>query len=157
MVALGRIECLERRYLRYDRIVPQLGGDLADRCLGLFLLTIVVVENGTAILRADIITLSVQRRRVVCTPEHFEDLRECDLRRIKMHLDHFGMPCCFGTDLPISGMSDRTTGISRLDLVHTFQVLINGFHAPETAPTQRSDLQTRLFNIHFLYVFCRWR
>lgn len=58
-------------------------------CKGL--LGVVVIKDHGAVLRADIITLTVECSRVVCFPEDFKQFIVADLFRIVGDLEHFRM------------------------------------------------------------------
>src|SRR5207253_10131410 len=77
MILLGRIERLERLELRDDGVVPDvLALQLGDHPLGRGLLVGRVIEDCRTILRADVPTLPVQRRRVVDREEDMQQVVE---------------------------------------------------------------------------------
>ena len=66
MVIFGDIKLVERRNFGNERVIPNLGcTDLTDDFFGNFLLLLIAIENGRAVLRADIIALAVKGGRVV--------------------------------------------------------------------------------------------
>ena len=73
MIALGRVELVEGDDLSHDRIAENVSiVDLLDVALGDTLLLLIDVEDGTAVLRADVRALAVEGGRVVGNTE--EDL-----------------------------------------------------------------------------------
>ena len=66
VVIFGNIKLVERRYFGDDWVVPNFGcTDLPDDFFGNFLLLLIALENGRAVLRAGIIALAVKGSRVV--------------------------------------------------------------------------------------------
>ncbi len=92
MVIFGGKKLLEGSDFGDDRCMKGFGCfELVLILLGQFPLLIVMVENYRAVLRADVVSLAIERGRVVCFPENLEQFRIGDLRRIVGDLDHFGV------------------------------------------------------------------
>lgn len=97
VVVFGRIERVLRNDLGDDGLIPDTG--LVERFLGflgLRQLLFGVIEDSGAILRSDVRSLPVFRRRVVILPENIEKLFVGDFCRIKNNLHNFGMPRAIG-------------------------------------------------------------
>ncbi len=76
VISLRRIERLQRHYLGHDRAGKRFGlVELRNVRLGNALLIIVAVEDGRAILRAFVRTLTIQLRRIKGYGE--EHLQNC--------------------------------------------------------------------------------
>jgi hypothetical protein len=69
-------------------------------------------EDGAAILRADVIALTVQLRRVMRGKEHVEQISIGNDRRVKADADGFGMAGCAAAHLFIGRVLDAAADIS---------------------------------------------
>ena len=72
------------------------GNDLEESscrlyCFGDVALLVVVVEDGRAVLRADVVALAVERRGVVRLPEDAEQVFERDFGRVVRDLHDLGV------------------------------------------------------------------
>ena len=96
-------------------------------------LLVVVVEDGGAVLRADVVALPVERRRVVGLPEDFQQVVECDFVGVVGDLDDLGVAGAAGADLFVGRVVDVAAAVAGDDGLHAAEALEHGFGAPEAA------------------------
>src|SRR5689334_9959853 len=99
-----------------------------------------MVEDRRAILRADIVALTIERRRVVEREEHLQNIVEGDLRRVECDLNNFGMAGVAVADLAVGRVTNRAARVARHDILDTLQIVEDRLEAPEAATTQRGNL-----------------
>src|SRR5205809_5317514 len=105
LVVLFRLVELGQRLQRsHDRFAEGLGSiELFNKTFRLPLLFVVGIENSGAILRADVIALAIERRRIMGREENGEQVLEGDLARIEFDLDDFRMSGEAAADLLVGG------------------------------------------------------
>ena len=69
-------------------------------------------------LRADVVTLSVQRRRVVDDEEDLEQFAQADARRVERDADHLGMAGVASADLLVGRRIGVAVAVAGLDRGH---------------------------------------
>ena len=72
-----------------------------------------------------------------------EQVLETDDLRIERDLHDLGVACGPGADVLVRRVGHPTTGISRLDVLDTLQVLESRFEAPEAAAGEGRDFALR--------------
>jgi hypothetical protein len=87
------------------------------RCHGGVALLRAVVEDGGAVLGADIPPLAIQGGRVVVLPEDLKELLVADPGRIIYDLDRFRVPGPTGADLVIRGAFEGPTEVEITPLI----------------------------------------
>src|SRR5438128_9128949 len=101
MIVLGRPELGRRDDLRHDRFLP-LRLPLRFGALSGLPLLLIVVEDRRTVLRSAVVSLLIQRRRVMQTEEVIEDLVVADLCRIEFDLQRFGVAGASGLHVFVS-------------------------------------------------------
>ena len=86
---------------------------------GLLFLLFIMLEDGAAVLRTYVITLSVEAGRVVCFPEHFQQLVIGDDRGIVNDLEGFRMTGGAGAYFLIGGVGHGAACIAGGGFYHT--------------------------------------
>jgi len=120
VVVLSRVERGERRDLRDNRSVPHAGrGQVADDLLGDGLLLLAVVEDGGAVLRADVRALAIQRRRVVHAEKDVQQVAERDNRGVERDVDDLGVARRAAADLTVRRVDDVAARVAGLDALDT--------------------------------------
>lgn len=97
------------------------------------LLFAVMEKNCRAILRANIVSLSILCGRVVDGEENLQQVAVADDLRIKLDLDNFRVSGSSCADLLISRIDGGSTHVARNDTIDANDILKNCFEAPETA------------------------
>src|SRR5205814_7496270 len=118
MIVLGGPELAGGDDLGHDRAVPLARArDALLHALGDLPLLVVVIEDGGAVLRADVVVLAVHRRGVVHAEKVAEQLLVAALRRIEDHLDGLGVTGVAAAHVAIGGILRAATGVAdvRLD------------------------------------------
>ena len=140
MVVLCRIEFVQRHNLRHDGFLPQASFiEFSDERFSDGSLPVVVIEDGGTVLRAHILTLPVQRRRVVDGEEDLQDFPIGNLARIEGQLDCLGVAGGIGADFlvgRIDGGAARVAGNHILNPIHLSK---DRFQAPEAAAGKGGD------------------
>ena len=92
------------------------------------------MEDGGAILRADIGTLAVQRRRVVNGEEDVEEIAIGDDARVEGDLHRFGVPRLAAAYLLVGGIRHAAADVSGNDALHASQLPVQASlqHTPST-------------------------
>ena len=110
-------------------------------CSATAALLVGVIEDGRAILRADVVALLVGRRRVVRLPEDFQQVVERDFGRVVRDLDHFGVAGAAGADFFVRRVLDVAAAVAGDDGLHAAEVLEDGLGAPEAAGAERGRFE----------------
>src|SRR5262245_6107206 len=95
-----------------------------------------MVENGGPILCSDIMTLAIERRRIVNHEEDFEQFAKAHKGWIEGNTHRLCMTGPTATDGFIGrvvGVPSRVSGLHRYD---TLDLVIHCFQAPETAASK---------------------
>src|SRR5690606_15176246 len=103
-------------------------------------LLVVVIEDHRPVLRAHVIALAVERRRVMGVPEYLEQFIVSDHGRIVGDLNNFRVACRAGAYLLIGRVFYRTAGITRLHFQDTLYVEEDGFCTPEASGPEGCQL-----------------
>ena len=114
VVFFCRVEPLERLNFCHDWLFPDTAGfDLGYCRLSTFLLFFIMVEYDRAILRADIVALTVKSGWIVNREEHLEQFVITDLLGVILNLTHLSMtrPAC--AHLLVRGILDIPARVSR--------------------------------------------
>jgi hypothetical protein len=113
MIVFRNIKLFERADFGYILPTPQSRlFRFRNRFEGDFFLPFIVIKNHGAILRADIIALSVKRRWVVRMSKHIKDFSEGNFLRVKGNLHDFGVSRCALADLLVSRIFNRAAAVS---------------------------------------------
>src|SRR5579884_576440 len=91
-----------------------------------------MIEDGRAILGANVVALTVQGSRVVCVPEDVEQSFIGDGRGVVGDLNGFGGSSFTCADHFICGIWHLRSGVSWHHRLHAFETFKNGFGTPET-------------------------
>src|SRR5439155_11013533 len=102
-----------------------------------------VIEDGRAVLRADVPTLTVQRGRVVNREEDVEQVVERYDGGVEGDLDDLGVARGAGADFLVRRVRDAPAGVARLHLLDALQILEGRLEAPEAPAGQSSDFALR--------------
>ena len=142
MVILGQVEFVEGSHLRHDRTIPDvLAIQLVDDFLRDRLLLIVMIKDRRAVLRARVVTLAVERGRVVDHEEHIQDFLEGDDLRVERYLHHLGVTGRPGAHLLVARVGHLSARITRFNRYHALQFVVHSLQAPETTTGQRCHLR----------------
>ncbi len=95
-----------------------------------------MIEDGRAILGAEIRPLAVARRRVVDAEEHVEHFAVADRGRVEGDLYDLCVSGGAGAYLLVGRVDRRAARVARFDLGHTAELLEHGFQAPEAAAAE---------------------
>src|ERR1043166_4828934 len=135
MLGLCFPEWTNRRNFSNDFARPQTGcvyiGDRIDCDALLFL---VRVEDGRAVAGADVVSLTVARRRVVDLEEKLEQLAKAYFRRIEDDFESLSVRSV----IAISGIGNVAATVSDTGGDHTGQATNQILHSPETTASQNS-------------------
>ena len=134
---LGLVKCAGPGDLGHDR-TPKLTR-LARRLHGFLrhsLIGVVMIKNRRAILRANVRTLPVERGGIVRLPEHRQHFFEGKFCRVKIHLDHLGMPRAACADLFVCGIGHLTTHVAGGHFCDALDTLVNRLHTPKTSSAE---------------------
>src|ERR1035437_1573332 len=92
MIVLRFVEHGECGDLCHDGIAVYFGpGEVCYDALGCFLLLVIAIEDGRAVLRTRIGTLAIERSRIMYSKEHFEYFIQVCFGLIVGDLHGFGM------------------------------------------------------------------
>src|SRR6267143_646272 len=134
VIGLGFVPGPGRSDFRHDRIdIELLFCHGCDHLLGNLLLLRCMVENCRAVLCAGIMTLPVERRRIVDDKQHFKQLAIAADNGIERDTDRFCVTSPAATHSFIRRMIYLTTNIAGLDRYHTLHLVIDRFEAPKAA------------------------
>src|SRR5439155_8576105 len=106
-----------------EELVP---GQAGDHLLGRGLLLRRVVEDGRAVLCADIVALTVQGGRIVDGEEDFEDVPIGGDLRIEGDPHDLGMTGSAGADLLIGRVWRLSAHVAGFDGLHAFHPVVHG-------------------------------
>src|SRR5262245_24104530 len=135
MVGFGFVKRFHRLERRYDRTAKDVRFvELADIRFSDPALVVVSIENGRSVLTADVVTLAVQLRWVVChRKEYLEQLSKRQLGRVEFDRDGLGMiRLTAATDLIAHGIG-RSSGVSGFHRDDAVQLAVNGFNTPKAS------------------------
>jgi len=136
VVSLRGVELLQRDDLRHDRIFEFLLRH-SFRLLRRRFLRIAFIKDDRAILRAGIVTLPVQCRRIVRGKEDLHQFVEAQRVRIEGDFDDLSVAGIALADLFVRRIRHAATGVSRDDRFHAFQALEDGLEAPKASASER--------------------
>ena len=142
MVGLGLVESFECGDLCDERAFEEFRPvQLLDVAFGDALLLLAGVEDGRAVVRADVGPLPVQLGRVVCDgKEDLEELAVGDLGRVVGDANGLGVPGVARADRLVVGRPGGTSRVPGRDPGDPFDVLEDGLDAPEAATRQDGRL-----------------
>ena len=135
MVVLGHEEVCQWADIGHYRTGKVLGQTL-DYALSVLLLPLVSIEHSTAVLRTDVVALSVQLGGIVAGEEDLKQSSPPDYLGIEAHSDYLGMTGALAAHLLVGRVVDVTARVSRNHLAHATQPLQRTLNAPETAPSE---------------------
>jgi hypothetical protein len=98
-----------------------------------------VIEDRRTILAAGVVTLTVQRSRIVDHEEHLQQLLERHDRGIEGDAHDLGMPRVAAADLLVGRVRAAPAHVTRLDGENALHAVVYGLQAPEAAARQRGD------------------
>ena len=140
MIVLGHPELPGRDDLGHDPAVPLPRAlDALLDALGHLPLLVVVVEDGRAVLGADVVVLAVQRRRVVHAEEVAEQVLVAEPRGVEHHLDGFCVSRVAAADVPVRRVLRRASRVPDPRLEHAGDLSQDILHTPEAAARQSRD------------------
>ena len=149
MIILRRVELRERHDLRDDGRVPDVRAvEFGDDGFGGLALFGRVVEDGGAILRANVRALPVERRRVVDCEEDFDEFAVRRLARIEGYLNDLGVAGRSVADLTVRWIRNVAARVTRHDASDAAQVFEDSLKTPEAPARKRR---------HLAAIFCAHR
>ena len=152
MVILGAVEDIQRGDFGDDGVGPQVGGvEFGADGLRRFLLRLIVIEDGRAVLRADVVALAVGGGGVVDGEEDFQYLAEGDDAGVESDLDDFGVAGAFAADLLVGGVGHVAASVAGDDGLYADEVVVDGFQAPEAAAAKGGDFGFCRVLVHGLF------
>src|SRR5512141_495031 len=107
-----------------------------DRC---FLLRIIMVEDGRAVLSAHVRSLPVEGRGIVILPENREQVVVGDACRIVRHLHDFSVAGAAAADVVIGWILQRSAEVSDSRRENTGDLAVCGFDSPEASRAKSCD------------------
>ena len=141
MIFFRRIEFFKRSDFSDDRRTECARfGQLLFVVLGLLTLLVVVKEDRRPVLRADVVALPVERRRVVRLPECCQQIGKRNDGRIVGDLHHFGVAGQTSANLIVRRIGDIAAAVARDDGFYAFKLIENRFGAPKAARAKRGLL-----------------
>ncbi|MPN07893.1 hypothetical protein SDC9_155165 [bioreactor metagenome] len=102
-------------------------------------------EDHRTVLGADVISLTIERRRVVDDEKDFQQIAITQDSGIELDAHNLGMPGTAFANLTIGRMLDMTTRIAGRYRMHAFDLTEYRLQAPETAPAQHGRFEFRAF------------
>lgn len=135
MVVLGSPEVAERFNCRDQAAIPDALGTRA-RGFEEQPLLITYIEHGTAILRADIIALSIQLTRIMHGKKCIQNNIRRNDRFIKVNPHDLGVPRCSATDLLVCRGINGTTAIPGDNVGYARKNPVCGIEAPKAPAAQ---------------------
>ena len=153
MVALGLVEFRQRGNLRHDgRTELSLRGLLG--LLGGDTLSVAVIENHRAILRAGVSPLPVERGRIMRRPEDIQQTLERELLRVELDLRHLRVAGGAGANVFVGRVLLFAARVAARHGLHAVEPLKHRFGTPETAAAQRGQFRRirgfGFVRVHFL-------
>ncbi|VXC37777.1 hypothetical protein BURKHO8Y_210416 [Burkholderia sp. 8Y] len=145
VIRLGRIVVVaKRRHFGHDLAAEDVFAlqfvDNFERDLALL---VRMREHGRAILRADIVALTVELRRIVRREENLQNLAIADDIGIEHDLDDFGVPGVAVAHLLVGRIHHLAARIAGFDGLHALDRQKHGFSTPETTAAERRGLESR--------------
>ena len=115
-------------------------GDRGHRRSGLLLLLDAVKEDRRAVLRSDVGTLAVERRRIVTIPKQVEQAIVVDDGRVELNPHGLGVAGRTGANLLVGWVLDSAAGVADRRCADPFELTKGGFDTPKTAGGERGLL-----------------
>src|SRR5208337_2234272 len=109
---------------------------LSNHLLRGLVLLLIAIKNHRAILLADVVTLAVQRCRIVHREEHLQQVFVADDGRIKGDLRHLYMPGLAAANLLVARVLHVPAHVARDYSLHALQLVERSFHAPEASAAE---------------------
>ena len=123
--------------MRDNRAVPDfLSLDLSHDFTRNLLLFGGMIEDRRSVLRADVVSLAVERGGVVDREKYFEQFAEGRNGGIEGDLNHFGVTRRAATDLLVGRVGLGTAHVARHDLQDTLHFKVDRLETPEAAPCE---------------------
>lgn len=90
-------------------------------------------EDRGSVLRAHVIALTIELRRVMNLEKDLEDLIEADDGRIERDADRFGMTCPATTDIAVIRIGHVAADVTTLDALNPCQPVEYGLDTPKAS------------------------
>ena len=135
VIVLGARIVLLRQHLRHHAPAVQ-RVDLSEHLARHRFLGRGVEIDPRAVLRAGVVALPVQRRRVVDDEEDLEDLAQRDRLRIEADPHHLVVAGIAPADLFVARVQCLAVAVAGLDRAHALHPLVHRLGAPEAATAQ---------------------
>src|SRR5205814_2318956 len=103
----------------YRARISMRGIQIGNNPLSRFTLLFRGVKDDGAILRANVISLAVQRGGIMNGEKYIEQIAKRDFVWIENHSHYFHMSGSSGTDLPVGGIIHVSTHITGLHRLHS--------------------------------------
>src|SRR5580693_9566951 len=97
-------------------------------------------ENRGAVLRAEVRSLAVHLRGIVCLPEHVEQFFVTHLRGIKRDLYHFRVAGFIGAHVLVGRILRMPAAVAYGGINHSRNALERRLHTPEAAGAKCRNL-----------------
>src|SRR5690348_9128005 len=138
VIVFRSVEVTIRNNLSDNWLLPHpLIVELLNHLTSNLLLFRIVVEHRRAILCPHVRSLAVVRRWVMSCKEDLQKIPERYDTGVECYLDRFSVPRVSGANLLIGRIRNVSARIARFHLHDTFQLVEDGFCAPETASCKR--------------------
>ena len=98
-----------------------------------------MIENGGAVLGADVVVLAIRCGGIVHAKEVIENGLVADFGWIENDLNRFGMPCRPGADLFVCGVGSAAAGVTHRRFDYSRDLLEDFFHPPEATAGYSGD------------------
>jgi len=142
VVVFGGVEGFEGDDFGDDGVGPQvLGFQVLDSFFGDGFLLLGVVEDGGAVLGADVVALAVEGGGVVDGEEDVQEDSVGDMSGVKGDAHDLGVTGVPGADLLVGGINVGTAGITGDDISYACDLVEDGFEAPEATAGEDCDLK----------------
>src|SRR5688572_20073054 len=128
-----------RQELSDDRLVP-LRFCFSHHVLSDAALLIRMIINYRSILRARVVALPVQCRRIVYHEKNFEQLTIRNLLRVELEAHNFRMTCGPVAHIGITRFGNIATRIAGLAGTYALYFFVHRFEAAETSSAYRGEL-----------------
>ncbi len=120
MIIFSRIEYAKSAYFSHDWIGPYfLLVQFLLVVLGERTLLLIVIEDDRAVLRTDVVSLSIHCRWVMCLPKGLEEFVVADNGCIVDDLTDLGMACRAAADFFIRGVTNGAACIAGANTLHS--------------------------------------
>ena len=141
VIILSSEEAFFRAHFGHHRLSPDFFiFQLANERVGRFFLCRRMIENHGTILGADIVSLPIERARIVNHKEYFEQIPIADLNWVECDAHHFGVSAMALANRSIHGIVGLPTTVTRDDRINAIHLFKYSLQAPEAAATQRCRL-----------------